>query len=111
MQDNGNMKEHIDKFFDAVDKLEGMDVQINGDLLTIMLLYSLPASFENFRCAIETRDKLPTAEELKVKIMEETEARKAGGELVTALAVKNGKPKKCRRPRKKKTKREPRVKI
>jgi len=36
------MKEHINKFFDAVDKLEGMDVQINGDLLTIMLLYSLP---------------------------------------------------------------------
>lgn len=50
-----------------------------------------------------TRNKLPTAEELKVKIMEETEARKAGGELVTALAVKNGKPRKFRRPRKEKT--------
>jgi len=103
MQDGGNMKEHIDKYFDAVNKLEGMDVQINGDLLTIMLLYSLPASFENFRCAIETRDKLPTAEELKVKIMEETEARKAGGELVTALVAKNVKPKKFRRPRREKT--------
>jgi len=38
-----------------------------------------------------------------MKIMEETEARKTGGELVTALVVKNGKPRKFRRPRKEKT--------
>lgn len=52
-----------------------MSVEINGDLLTIMLLYSLPDSFENFRCAIETRDTLPDAESLKVKIIEENNAR------------------------------------
>jgi len=40
MQDSGGMKENIDKFFDAIDKLEGMNIQINGDLLIIMLLYS-----------------------------------------------------------------------
>jgi hypothetical protein len=68
-----------------------------------MLLYSLSASFKNFRCAIESRDKLSTAEELKMKIMEDTEARKAGGELVTALAVKNDKPRTFRRPRREKT--------
>jgi len=47
-----------------------MDVLINEDLLNIMLLYSLywlPASYENFRCAIESHDKLPSAEALKVK--------------------------------------------
>ena len=38
MQDSGGMKEN--KFFDAIDKLEGMNIQINGDLLIIMLLYS-----------------------------------------------------------------------
>ena len=81
---SGDMKEYIDKFFDAVDKLEGMNVQINGDLLTIILLYSLPSSFENFKCAIESRDRLPIAEELEVKILEETEARKNEGELITA---------------------------
>jgi len=62
VQDCGDIEEHIDKFFDT-DKLEGMHVQINGDPLTIMLLYSLPSSFENFRCAIESRDRLSTAEE------------------------------------------------
>ena len=64
MQDCGDIEEHIDKFFNT-DKLEGMHVQINGDPLTIysLLLYSLPSSFENFRCAIESRDRLSTAEE------------------------------------------------
>jgi gag-polypeptide of LTR copia-type len=41
-----------------------------------MLLYSLPPSFENFRCAIESRDELPTPEVLRVKIVEESDARK-----------------------------------
>jgi len=48
---------------------------LNGELLTIMLLYSLPDSFENFRCAMETRDTLPDAESMKVKIIEEHNAR------------------------------------
>ena len=65
----------ISKFFDTVDKLNAMDVEMNGDLLTIMLLYSLPDCFENFRCAIESRDTLPDAESLKVKIIEENDAR------------------------------------
>lgn len=53
-----------------------MEIAINPDLLTVMLLYSLPASFENFRCAIESRDNLPTPETLRTKIIEESDARK-----------------------------------
>jgi len=34
------------------------------------------AYFDNFRCAIESRDELPTPETLRVKILEESEARK-----------------------------------
>jgi len=75
MLEGGDVKGHVAQFFDAVDKLESMKVQINGDLLSIMLLYSLPNSFENFRCAIESRDSLPNAEQLKVKIIEEFDAR------------------------------------
>jgi hypothetical protein len=67
---------HLNGFFDAVDKLGEMDVGINPDLLAIMLLYSLPSSFENFRCAIESRDELPDPETLRVKIIEENDARK-----------------------------------
>lgn len=59
-----------------MDKLHEMEIEINSDLLTIMLLYSLPASFKNFRCAIESRDDLPTPEALRIKIAEENDARK-----------------------------------
>jgi len=68
------------KFFDTVDKLGDMDVNIN-DLLSIMLLYSLSVSYENFRCAMETRDELFKAEVLKVKILEEDNARKQSNTL------------------------------
>lgn len=76
MNDGDDIREHIRKFFDTVDKLNEMDIEINADLLTIMLLYSLPPSFENFRCAIESRDTLPSPEALRVKVLEENEARR-----------------------------------
>lgn len=77
MADDGDMREHIRSFFDTVSKLQEMEVDINKDLLAIMLLYSLPPSYENFRCAIESRDELPTSDALKIKIMEENDARRA----------------------------------
>jgi hypothetical protein len=75
MCQDGDVREHVAKFMDTVDKLQGMNIEINGDLLSTMLLYSLPRSFENFRCAIESRDSLPNVENLKVKIVEENDAR------------------------------------
>lgn len=77
MKEGEDVREHLNQFFDAVDKLSEMDLVVNDDLLAIMLLYSLPASFENFRCAIESRDELPKPEILKIKILEESEARKS----------------------------------
>lgn len=53
-----------------------MDVDINNDLLSVMLLHSLPLSFGNFRCAIESRDILPSSESLRIKIVKENDARK-----------------------------------
>ena len=76
LQEGEDVREHLSKFFDAVGKLEDMDVNINDKLLTIMILNSLPNSFENFRCAIETRDILPDADDLKVKILDEYNTRK-----------------------------------
>ncbi|EFA12595.2 hypothetical protein TcasGA2_TC001835 [Tribolium castaneum] len=46
MQDGDDVSKHLTEFFDAVDKLKSMKIDINGELLTIMLLYSLPISFE-----------------------------------------------------------------
>jgi hypothetical protein len=58
-----------------------MDININDDLLSIVILYSLPASYENFRIAIESRDELPSPENLKIKILEENGARKKNAPL------------------------------
>lgn len=74
------------------DKLAEMDIDINKDLLSVMLLYSLPKSFEKFRCAIEARDELPPAEILRIKITEEYDARKGDSseKSASALMIKRG---------------------
>lgn len=76
MPEGGDVKDHLNDLFDAVDKLQSMNVEINGDMLAIIILYSLPDSYDTFKCAIESRDDLPDAETLKIKIIEESEARK-----------------------------------
>lgn len=80
MQEGDDVREYIQKFFDIVDKLNETDVDINNDLLSVMLLHSLPPSFGNFRCAIESRDILPSPESLRIKIVEESDAREHGRE-------------------------------
>ena len=80
MQDRDDVQEHIKIFFDPLDKLALMVVEINADLLRIMLLCSLPLSYKNFRYAIESRDNLPNVENLKIKILEENDLRKQKNE-------------------------------
>jgi len=87
MEESDDVREHLRVFFDTVDKLNEMDVDINRDLLSVMLLYSLPLSFENFRCAIESRDELPSPEVLRIKITEENDARKNDTRVVTTGAM------------------------
>lgn len=75
--ERGNdIREHLNNFMDVVDKLEEMNVTVHEDLLSIMMLYSLSSEFETFRVAIESRDNLPKPDELKIKIIEEFQARK-----------------------------------
>jgi len=62
-----------------------MQIEINPNLLTVMLLYSLPPSFENFRCAIESRDDLPSLETLRIKIVEESDAWKSDARTTAPL--------------------------
>jgi len=90
MDDGKDVREHLNQFFDTVDKLAEMEVEINSDLLTIMLLYSLPPRFENFRCAIESRDNLPNPEALRVKIVEESDARNIDTRTSTPNAMVKG---------------------
>ncbi|KAJ3661597.1 hypothetical protein Zmor_005987 [Zophobas morio] len=92
MDDGGDVREHLREFFDSVDKLNDMDVDIYPDLLAILLIYSLRASFEVFRCAIESRDDLPSPEALRIKVVEESDARKncaRGGSGTSGVMVAN----------------------
>lgn len=74
MQHASSVREHVETFFDVVDKLGELDVTMNPKLVSLMLLCSLPSSFEEFRCAV-SRDELPSPETLRVKIMQESEWR------------------------------------
>lgn len=73
---NNDIREHLNKFMDIVDKLKDLDIEINNELLTVMMLYSLNDEFETFRIAIESQDNLPDADKLKIKIIEESDARR-----------------------------------
>lgn len=79
MRDSDDARESTQEFLDIVDKLANMKIEINNDLLSVMMLRSLPESFENFRCAIASRDDLPNPETLRVKILEEYETRRSTG--------------------------------
>lgn len=76
MQEDDDVKSHIAKFFDVVNKSAAMDIDINVELLAIMSLYSLPGSYDNFIYAIESGVQLPSPDELTVKILEVPESRK-----------------------------------
>lgn len=65
---SGNVRVHIDEFFDIIDKFSKLNVEIGDKLQSIILL---PESFDNFRCAIESRDSLSDSEALKIKILDE----------------------------------------
>lgn len=41
MPESGDVKDHLNDIFDAVDKLQSMNVEVNGDMLAIIILYSL----------------------------------------------------------------------
>ncbi|UYV77314.1 hypothetical protein LAZ67_15000474 [Cordylochernes scorpioides] len=71
MKPNERMQDYLNKFSSLADKLSEMDAQVPEDFLSILPLCSLPESYEGFRTAIETRDKLPNFEALKVKMLEE----------------------------------------
>lgn len=70
-----SMTQHLKAFQDNVDQLEETGIVIPKELLSIMLLNSLPEEYENFCIAIEARDDLPDIGSLKVRLREEDERR------------------------------------
>jgi len=71
---NATMTQYVADFACKAERLEEAGITISDELLSIMLLSSLPAEYDNFSVAIETRDEIPKFENLKIKLIEE-EAR------------------------------------
>ena len=63
-------------YFDIVYKLYDIQLEIIDEMLTILLLCSISEEYEGFRIAIESHNKLPTSEILKIRLLEEYESRK-----------------------------------
>lgn len=66
----------MDDFLDTADKLEEIEITIHQDLLSVLMLCSLPPSFDAFRRAMTTRDDIPKLEVMKIKILEDYDSRK-----------------------------------
>lgn len=79
MKEGDDVQSHLNNFFEAANMLSDMGVEIHDDMLSILLLYSLPESYENFRCAMESRDELPNIEVLKIKILEKASSSSSTG--------------------------------
>lgn len=70
--DDKPISDYLDNFSDIVEKLTELGIEIQDEVLCIILLCSLPATYENFVIAIESRDTLPTFDNVKSKIAEES---------------------------------------
>lgn len=68
------MTQYVNEFSSKSEQLEEAGIKLPNELLLIMLLFSIPAEYENFSVVIESRDDVPTLENLKIKLKEE-EAR------------------------------------
>lgn len=70
------MSEHLSIFFEIFDKLKQIEKEIVDDFLFLLLFYSVPETFKNFRCAMKTRDELPKPDSLKIIMLEEAKKGK-----------------------------------
>lgn len=57
-----SMNNYVNSFSNKAEQLVEAGIKIPDDLLSIMLLSSLPDDFENFSIAIESRDEIPNIE-------------------------------------------------
>lgn len=83
IQEGSSFSQQINDFSNLVESLKEIDINIPEDFISIVLLCSLPDDYESFIVAMESRDKLPAIEHLKVKVLEENQRRgdkQQGGE-------------------------------
>ena len=67
MAEGDCIQRYVSNFSSVVEKLADTGVTLQDELFSIMLLASLPKSYEPLVVALESRDELPTLTTLKVK--------------------------------------------
>ena len=76
MQEGDDLKKHVNEFTDTAKKLKESQVTYDDRILSVLLMLSMPPSFDMFRAAIKSRDSIPDLETMKAKIFEEYESSK-----------------------------------
>lgn len=90
MADSSPIQTHLNSFFEVTGKLEEAGIKLPKELISIILLSSLPKEYENFVVAMESRDDLPEVDILKNKLIEDGLRRSSNVEKPdeTAFAMK-----------------------
>lgn len=96
MTDKEDMKDHTNKFINLCDKLAELGITMPEEVKVILLLVSLPDSYEMLTVAIENRERLPQIDELCLKLIEEMrlsskKEENGNSEMVSAAFVTNNK--------------------
>ena len=76
MQEGDDIKKHVTEFTDTAKKLKESQVTYDDRVLSVLLMLSMPPSFNMFRAAIKSRDSIPDLETMKAKVFEEYESSK-----------------------------------
>ena len=71
LAEGGIIGEHMNVLSSLVDQLAEFKITVNEAMIVILLLSSLPKSYEGFVVAMESRDTLPEFSSLNIKLLEE----------------------------------------
>ena len=70
-----SMAEYLEDYANKIEKMEKAGLVLPPKVYIVMLLLSLPADYESFCIAIQSRDSLPTLETIREKLLEEDTRR------------------------------------
>lgn len=75
LSEGANVVLYVNEFESVIDKLKEVGVSLGDEIIVIILLSSLPKSYENFVIAMEIRDELPNFTIMRNKLLEEADRR------------------------------------
>ncbi|KAL0267069.1 UNVERIFIED_CONTAM: hypothetical protein PYX00_009436 [Menopon gallinae] len=82
-----SMNQYINEFSSKAEQLREAGIELQEELLSIMLLSSLPDNYQNFSFGIESRDRIPSLESLKVELIEEERDQESKDEVFLGRKV------------------------